>query len=397
MNEEAAGLPVRPRVKPADARFSSGPCKKYPGWDITHLNTEFLGRNHRGARAKQSLKDAIDRSHRLLGLPADWKLGIVPGSDTGAFEMAMWSLLGSRPVDVLYWENFSNDWAVDLEAMGVESLQRLSADYGELPELSRVDPAHDVVTVYNGTTSGVCLPHLDWMADDRDGLVLCDATSAAFSIPMDFARLDVVTWSWQKVLGGEAAHGMLALSPRAVERLESTPPRFPLPKLFRLTKGGKLNAGIFDGATINTPSMLAVADLHAALDWVEGIGGREALWQRTRSNFEVIDAWVGRTPWVDWLPRDPATRSPTSLCLEIVDPPFKVLGRDARQAAIKSMVAKLEAEQVAYDIANYRTAPPGFRLWGGATVEAGDLEALTPWLEWVYADFRAQQQEQQDG
>ncbi len=397
MNEEAHGLPVRPRVKPADPRFSSGPCKKHPGWEISRLDTEFLGRNHRGARAKRNLKQAIDRSHRLLGLPDDWKLGIVPGSDTGAFEMALWSLLGSRPVDVLYWENFSNDWAVDLEAMGVESLNRYRADYGDLPDLARVEASHDVVTVYNGTTSGVCLPDLDWVAADREGLVLCDATSAAFSIPIDFNRLDVVTWSWQKVLGGEAAHGMLALSPRAIERLETTSPRFPLPKLFRLTRNGKLNAGIFEGATINTPSMLAVADLHAALDWAEGIGGREALWQRTRANFDVIDSWVGRTPWIAWLPRDPATRSPTSLCLEIVDPDFGALERDARQAAIKSMVAKLEAEQVAYDIANYRTAPPGFRLWGGATVEASDLEALLPWLDWVYADYRAQHGEQRNG
>jgi phosphoserine aminotransferase len=393
MNEGAHGLPVRPRAKPADARFSSGPCKKYPGWDITHLNTEFLGRSHRAKLPKQRLKDAIDRSHRLLGLPADWKLGIVPGSDTGAFEIAMWSLLGSRAVDVLVWESFSSDWAKDLQALGIEPLNIHQAEYGELPDLSRVNALSDMVMVYNGTTSGVCLPDLDWLDPDREGLVLCDATSAAFAMPMDFSRLDVVTWSWQKVLGSEGAHGMLALSPRAVERLETTTPRFPLPKLFRLTKDGKLVDGIFAGATINTPSMLALEDLHAALDWAESLGGVEALWQRTRANFECIDAWVAKTPWIDWLARDPATRSPTSMCLQIVDPAFTGLDVDARKAAIAAMLARLEQEEVAYDIGNYRSAPPGFRLWGGATVETADLRALTSWLDYVFAEFKQSMQE----
>ena len=387
MNEEADGLPVRPRVRPADPRFSSGPCKKYPGWDISHLNTEFLGRSHRAKAPKQRLKDAIDRSHRLLGLPSDWKLGIVPGSDTGAFEIALWSLLGTRAVDVLVWESFSSDWARDLQALGIGQLNMLEAAYGDLPDLSQVDPAHDLVMVYNGTTSGVCLPNLDWLDADRDGLVLCDATSAAYAMPIDFERLDVVTWSWQKVLGSEAAHGMLALSPRAVERLESSLPRYPLPKLFRLTKGEKLIDGIFSGATINTPSMLALEDLRAALNWAERIGGRETLWQRTRDNFDCIDRWVAQTPWIDWLARDPVTRSPTSMCLQVVDTAFTSLAQDQQQAAINAMLAKLEQENVALDIGNYRSAPPGFRIWGGATVETSDLEALTPWLDWVFADY----------
>jgi phosphoserine aminotransferase len=393
MNEEANGLPERPRVRPADPRFSSGPCKKYPGWDLSHLNTDFLGRSHRAKLPKQRLKDAIDLSHQLLGLPADWKLGIVPGSDTGAFEIAMWSLLGSRPVDVLVWESFSSDWAKDLQALGIDELNLLQAEYGELPDLQQVGDDTDVVMVYNGTTSGVCLPDLDWLDGDRSGLVLCDATSAAYAMPMDFDKLDVVTWSWQKVLGSEAAHGMLALSPRAVERLETSLPRYPLPKLFKLTKGNKLVEGIFSGATINTPSMLALEDLHAALNWAESIGGREALWQRTRDNFDCIDRWVGQTPWIDWLARDPATRSPTSMCLQVVDPQFGRLAEDQRQPAINAMLAKLEQENVALDIGNYRSAPPGFRLWGGATVETSDLEALTPWLDWVFADFKQNMQE----
>ena len=393
MNEEAIRFPERPRVRPADPRFSSGPCKKYPGWDISHLSTDYLGRSHRAKLPKQRLQDAIDISHRMLGLPQDWKLGIVPGSDTGAFEIAMWSLLGSRPIDALVWESFSGDWAKDLQALGIDNLNILEADYGELPDLGRVDSAHDLVMVYNGTTSGVCLPDLDWLDSKREGLVLCDATSAAFAMPIDFSKLDVVTWSWQKVLGSEGAHGMLALSPRAVERLESTPAGFPLPKLFRLTKGDKLIDGIFKGATINTPSMLALEDLHTALSWAEGLGGVEALWQRTRDNFNCIDAWVARTPWIEWLASDVATRSPTSMCLQIVDPAFRALSGDAQQQAINTMLVQLEAENVALDIGNYRSAPPGFRIWGGATVDTSDLEALTPWLDWVFAKFNNQVKE----
>jgi phosphoserine aminotransferase len=396
MNEEAIGLPERPRVRPADPRFSSGPCKKYPGWDITHLNTEFLGRSHRAKLPKQRLRDAIDISHRMLGLPADWKLGIVPGSDTGAFEMAMWSLLGSRPVDVLVWESFSNDWAKDIQALGIDQVNLYQADYGELPDLGQVNPAHDLVMVYNGTTSGVCLPDLEWLDQAREGLVLCDATSAAFAMPIDFDKLDVVTWSWQKVLGSEGAHGMLALSPKAVARLETTVPRYPLPKLFRLTKSEKLVEGIFNGATINTPSMLALEDLHAALAWAEAEGGVEALWQRTRCNFDCIDAWVSQAPWIDWLPSDPATRSPTSMCLQVIDSDFVTLSPQDQQQAINTMLASLEQENVALDIGNYRSAPPGFRIWGGATVETSDLQALTPWLDWAFAQFKQTMQEKSD-
>ncbi len=385
MSEDATRLPEQPHVRPVDPRFSSGPCKKYPGWDITHLNTEFLGRSHRAKLPQQRLADAIEKSHRLLNLPADWKLGIVPGSDTGAFEIAMWSLLGSRPIDVLVWESFSSDWARDLQALGFEGLNVFQADYGDLPDLTRVSPDHDLVMVYNGTTSGVCLPDLDWLDARREGLVLCDATSAVFAMPIDFSRLDVLTWSWQKVLGSEGAHGMLALSPRAVERLESTPAKYPLPKIFRLTKDNKLIEGIFEGATINTPSMLALEDLHAALDWAESLGGVEALWQRTRNNFDCIDRWVAKTPWIGWLARDPATRSPTSMCLQIVNAAFARQSVATQQLAINHMLATLERENIALDIANYRSAPPGFRIWGGATVETSDLETLTPWLDWVFA------------
>lgn len=393
MNEKASGFPEQPRIRPQDSRFSSGPCKKFPGWDVSCLNTEFLGRSHRAKIPKTRLSSAIERSHALLGLPSDWKLGIVPGSDTGALEIALWSLLGERPVDALVWDSFSSDWAKDLEALNIADLNIYAADYGELPDLSQVQSHHDMVFVYNGTTSGVRLPNLDWLSKERTGLAICDATSAAFAMPMDFSKLDVVTWSWQKVLGSEAAHGMLALSPRAVERLESyTPPR-PLPKLFQLSKNGKLIEGIFGGATINTPSMLALEDLHAALDWAEGIGGLPALWQRTQDNFDCINSWVEQSPWIDWLASDPATCSPTSMCLQIVDTGFCNLGEDEKQAAINTMLGWLEQEGCALDIGNYRSAPPGFRIWGGATIETSDLAALTPWLDWAFAKFKVLQKE----
>ncbi len=394
MNEKASGFPGKPRARPQDPRFSSGPCKKFPGWDIARLNTSFLGRSHRAKTPKTRLSSAIERSHALLDLPRDWKLGIVPGSDTGALEIALWTMLGERPVDALVWDSFSSDWAKDLNVLGIPDLTVYEADYGDLPDLSATRSDHDVVFVYNGTTSGVRLPDLDWLNSDRSGLAICDATSAAYAMPMDFSKLDVVTWSWQKVLGSEAAHGMLALSPRAVDRLESyTPPR-SLPKLFRLTKNGKLIEGIFNGATINTPSMLALEDLHVALDWAESIGGLPALWQRTQGNFDCIDEWVKQSSWIDWLASDPATRSPTSMCLQIVDSKFSGLAKDDQQTAINTMLGWLEQENCALDIGNYRSAPPGFRIWGGATVEASDLAALTPWLDWAFANFKHQIKEQ---
>ncbi len=388
MYEKASGFPEQPRIRPQDSRFSSGPCKKYPGWDLTCLNTEFLGRSHRAKIPKTRLSSAIQRSHALLELPSDWKLGIVPGSDTGALEIALWSMLGERAVDALVWDSFSSDWAKDLKALAIADLNINQADYGDLPDLSQTQPDHDVVFVYNGTTSGVRLPNLDWLSSERTGLAICDATSAAYAMPIDFSKLDVVTWSWQKVLGSEAAHGMLALSPRAVERLESYIPQRPLPKLFQLTKNGKLIDGIFSGATINTPSMLALEDLHAALDWAEGVGGLPALWQRTQDNFDCIDEWVKQSPWIDWLASDPATRSPTSMCLQIIDAGFCDLAKDEQQAAINTMLGWLEQENCALDIGNYRSAPPGFRIWGGATIETSDLAALTPWLDWAFAKFK---------
>ncbi len=387
MNTVATGDDARPRVHPADPRFSSGPCKKHPGWTPNNFNLDSLGRSHRAADPKARLNDAIVRSAELLNLPSDWRLGIVPGSDTGAFEMAMWSLLGSRPVDALVWESFSSDWAGDLALLSLPELNVLKADYGQLPNLNAVSPKNDVVMVYNGTTSGVRVPNLDFIADDREGLVLCDATSAAYAMPIDFTKVDVLTWSWQKVLGSEAAHGMLALSPRAVERLTTEPAPRALPKVFRLTKNQALIEGIFKGATINTPSMLALEDLHSALDWAQSIGGLNKLHARTEENLSALDAWVQQTDWVEWLAEDANTRSSTSMCLKIVDPAFTALDADAQQAGIKAMVSMLAKEEVAYDIANYRNAPPGFRIWGGATVDADDIRALTPWLNWAYQQF----------
>ena len=389
MNDTVTGLAEKPRVRPADARFSSGPCRKHPGWDISALNTEHLGRSHRAASPKASIKSAIDRSAALLELPGDWKLGIVPASDTGAFEMAMWSLLGAKAVDAMVWESFSADWAKDLGTLGLPGLTVHEADYGKLPNLDAVRKQNDVVFVFNGTTSGVRVPDLDWIANDREGLVLCDATSAAFAMPIDYNKVDVLTWSWQKALGGEAAHGMLALSPRAVERLESIPATRALPKIFTLTKKNVLIDGIFSGATINTPSMLAVADLHSALDWADNIGGLAGLHDRSSANFTAMNKWVESSQWVDWLASDVKTRSSTSMCLQITANSFQNLNLNVQQAAVKTMVAWLAEEGVAFDIANYRSAPPGFRVWGGATVEASDIEALTVWLDWAFYRFES--------
>ncbi len=384
MTDTAAGFSSKPDVRPANAQFSSGPCRKHPGWDLSSFSTQHLGRSHRAKAPKARLAEAITRSGTLLGLPDDWKLGIVPASDTGAFEMAMWSLLGTRPVDAFVWESFSKDWADDLTTLGIEHLNVHKADYGSLPDLTQANPDNDTVFVFNGTTSGVRVPNLDWIKSSRSGLVLCDATSAAYSMDIDFNKVDVVTWSWQKVLGSEAAHGMLALSPRAVERLENAPAERALPKIFRLTKNNQLINGIFSGATINTPSMLALEDLHSALDWADAEGGIAALKSRTDQNFAALDTWVTKTDWVDWLAEDAATRSPTSMCLKIVDPAFTALSIEERQALIKTMTGWLDEEGVAYDIGNYRAAPPGFRIWGGATVDASDITQLTPWLDWAF-------------
>ena len=379
----------KPDLRPANPRFSSGPCAKRPGWTLEALSGALLGRSHRAAEPKARLAEVITRSKALLGMPADWRLGIVPASDTGAVEMALWSLLGARGVDVLAWESFSKDWGTDvLKQLKLKDARIVDAPYGRLPALA-ADGTRDLVFVWNGTTSGVRLPDADFIPVEREGLAICDATSAAFAMRLPWERLDVVTWSWQKVLGGEAAHGMLALSPRAVARLESYAPSWPLPKIFRMTKGGKLNEGIFRGETINTPSMLAVEDALDGLRWAEGVGGLEGLVARSEANLAAVAEWVARTPWVDFLAEDPATRSCTSICLTIVAPWFTALDAAAQAAAAKRLASLLEKEGVALDAGAYRDAPPGLRLWGGATVETADIRALLPWLDWAFAEVEA--------
>ncbi len=379
----------KPSSRPSNPCFSSGPCAKRPGWSPAALADAWVGRSHRAAGGKAKLAEVIARSRAVLEMPDDWRLGIVPASDTGAVEMALWSLLGSRGVDLLSWESFGLGWVSDVrKQLRLEESRHLDAPYGVLPDLAAVDPASDVVFTWNGTTSGVRVPDADWIAPDREGLAICDATSAAFAMRLAWDRLDVVTWSWQKVLGGEAAHGMLALSPRAVERLESTTPPWPLPKVFRLTKGGKLIEGIFEGATINTPSMLAVEDALDGLRWAESIGGLDALVRRSETNLTAVTEWVDRTDWVDFLPEDPGTRSSTSICLRIVDEPFAALEASDRAAVVKRLVRLLEDEGAGYDVGSYRDAPPGLRIWGGGTVEADDVRALLPWLDWAYASVR---------
>lgn len=381
----------RPDLRPANPDFSSGPCAKRPGWTPEVLAGAFLGRSHRAAEGKARLNEVITRSRAILGIPADWRVGIVPASDTGAVELALWSLLGARGVDVLAHESFSAGWATDIvKQLKLADARVLEAPYGRLPDLTAVDFSRDVVLAWNGTTSGVRYPDGDWIPADRQGLVIADATSAAFAMALPYDKLDVVTWSWQKVLGGEAAHGMLALSPRAAARLESfTPPR-PLPKIFRLTKGGKLIEGVFKGETINTPSMLCVEDALDGLRWAESLGGLPALIARTEANLAAIAAWVARTPWVEFLAETPATRSPTSICLRITAPWFTALDAEAQGKAAKRIAGLLEKEAVAYDIAYYRDAPPGLRIWGGATVETADIRALLPWLDWAYAAAAAE-------
>lgn len=380
----------KPEEKPANPKFSSGPTSKRPGWSLAELNTESLGRSHRAKQPKARLKKVIDDSKRILGIPEDYLLAIVPASDTGAFEMAMWTMLGARGVDVLSWESFGEGWATDIKSqLKLQDIRLISAAYGDLPDLNSTDAAsRDVIFTWNGTTSGVCVSNADWIPADREGLTFCDATSAVFAMEVDWPKLDVVTWSWQKVLGGEAGHGMLALSPGAVERLETYTPAWPLPKIFRLAKKGKVGLDLFAGATINTPSMLAVEDQLDALAWAESIGGLAGLIERSQANLAAIKAWVDKRDWIEFLATDPATISSTSICLCIVDEWFSVQEEDAQRSLIKSLVNKLESEGVALDIGGYRDAPPGLRIWGGGTIEVSDIQALLPWLDWAYAEIR---------
>ncbi len=381
-------LTPRPTAKPARPMFSSGPCAKRPGWSTDVLKDGLYGRSHRSKDGKARLKLAIDQTRRVLEIPDDYRIAIVPGSDTGAVEMAMWSLLGPRAVDVAAWENFGGDWVTDvLKELKLEGARHFTAPYGELPDLSSINPDHDVVFTWNGTTSGVRVANADWISDSRTGLTICDATSAAFAMDLPWPKLDVTTFSWQKVMGGEAQHGMLILSPRAVERLNTYTPPWPMPKLFRMTAKGKLTEGLFAGETINTPSMLAVEDYLDALSWAESIGGLPALIKRSEANLACIDEWVRKTGWVAFLCTTAETRSCTSICLKIVDPRFLALDDPGQAAFAKRLVDRLEQEGVGYDCGAYRTAPPGLRLWGGATVERSDIEALLPWLDWAWSEL----------
>jgi phosphoserine aminotransferase len=377
---------MKPQQQPKNPCFSSGPCAKRPGWKTQVLDNALLGRSHRGKPGKAKLMEVIDRTRNILGVPDDYRIGIVAASDTGAIEMAMWSLLGSRNVEALGWESFGRAWITDIvKQLKLANVRSVTADYGDLPDLSQVDTNNDVVFTWNGTTSGVRVPNGDWIADDREGLIICDATSAVFAMELPWQKLDVVTYSWQKVLGGEAQHGMLILSPRAVERLESYSPSWPLPKIFQLTKNGKLIEGIFKGETINTPSLLCVEDVLDALKWAESLGGLSGLLARSQANLQAVAKWVEQTDWIDFLANDPATRSNTSICLKIVAPWFTELSLEEQQKFTKDLAALLDKEGVAYDIGSYRDAPPGIRLWGGATVETSDFELLFPWLEWAYS------------
>jgi len=375
-----------PAVRPANTHFSSGPCAKRLGWNPTVLADAALGRSHRAKVSKSRLKLAIDLTREVLGIPSEYRIGITPGSDTGAVEMALWSLLGARGVDVMAWESFGEGWVTDVvKQLKLKDARTLKGPYGELPDLTQVNFDHDVVFTWNGTTSGVRVPNADWIAADRKGLTICDATSAAFAQDLDWAKLDVATFSWQKALGGEAAHGVIVLSPRAVERLQTYTPAWPLPKVFRLVKGGKLIEGIFEGETINTPSMLCVEDYIDALRWAKSLGGRAALFARADANAKAVADWVERTPWVDFLARVPATRSNTSVCLKVVDSTIAALPADGQAAFAKSLASFLEREGVAFDIGSYRDAPAGLRIWCGATVETADVEALTQWLDHAFA------------
>ena len=379
----------KPITKPNNPNFSSGPCAKRPGWDIQNLKTNSLGRSHRAKLPKQRLAEVISLSKEILNLPRDYKVGIVAGSDTGAIESAMWSLLGKTGVETLVWESFGNDWAKDIkEQLKIKNLSIHKAAYGELPDFQKINFDNDIVFNWNGTTSGVCLPNGDWIPDNRKGLTICDATSAVFAMDMDWHKLDVITWSWQKVLGGEAAHGMIALSPKALERLSEYQPTWPIPKIFRLANNMKVIEGIFKGETVNTPSMLCVEDAIDALNWIQSIGGSKGSIDKSQSNLQVVKTWVESKDWIDFLAKDSSTLSSTSICLKITDPWFLELPEDQQQLKIKEINSLLDKEQVAFDINAYRTAPPGFRIWGGATVESSDIETLLPWIEWGYQSIK---------
>jgi phosphoserine aminotransferase len=381
---------AKPASRPNVPHFSSGPCAKRPGWNPQNLRDAALGRSHRAKVGKAKLKLAIELTREVLEVPAGYRIGIVPASDTGAVEMALWSLLGARPVTTIAWESFGEGWVSDVvKELKLKDVTKLHAGYGGLPDLSKADPASDIIFTWNGTTSGVRVPNADWIKADREGLTICDATSAAFAQPLDWPKLDVVTFSWQKALGGEAGHGMLVLSPRAVARLESHTPAWPLPKIFRMTKGGKLNEGIFEGETINTPSMLCVEDYLDALNWAKSIGGLKALIARADANTKALADWKARTPWVDFLATDAAIRSNTSVCMKVVDPAITALPADAQADFAKKLVAAVEKEGAGYDLGAYRDAPPGLRIWCGATVEAGDVAVLTQWLDWAFVATKA--------
>src|SRR5437868_7444859 len=383
-------IAAKPASRPNVPHFSSGPCAKRPGWNPQNLKDAALGRSHRAKIGKARLKLAIELTREVLEVPADYRIGIVPASDTGAVEMALWSLLGARPVTTIAWESFGEGWVSDIvKELKLNDVTKLHAPYGDIPDLGKADPASDIVFTWNGTTSGVRVPNADWISATRKGLTICDATSAAFAQQLDWPKLDVVTFSWQKALGGEAAHGMLVLSPRAVERLETYKPAWPLPKIFRMTKGGKLNEGIFQGATINTPSMLCVEDYLDALNWGKSIGGLKALMARADANTKVLADWKAKTPWIDFLAKDVATRSNTSVCLKVVDPAITSLTPDAQSDFAKKLVALVEKEGAGYDFAYYRDAPAGLRIWCGATVEASDVALLTQWIDWAFAETRA--------
>lgn len=380
---------AKPDIRPNNPNFSSGPCAKRPGWTVDALSGALTGRSHRSGPGKKKLAEVIDRTRAVLGVPDDYRIGIVPASDTGAVEMSLWSMLGPRGVDMLVWESFSKGWATDVvKQLKLDDVRVMEAGYGELPDLSQVDFNRDVVFAWNGTTSGVKVPDGDWIADDREGLVIADSTSAAFAMDLPWNKLDVITYSWQKVMGGEAAHGILILSPRAVERLETYTPPWPMPKIFQLAKGGKLIEGIFRGETINTPSMIAVEDALDGLKWAESVGGLNGLKARSNANLAAIEAWVEASDWFSFLAEDKATRSNTSVCLKVKDPRFAAMEEKSQTTALKLMLAMLSEEGVAYDIGGYRDAPTGLRIWAGATVETSDVQALLPWLDWAYAQVK---------